>query len=149
MRDDARKLTDELSRLYDRKLNCLQKLLLSESDKHHYEKIDNLDKISELIREDARTIEEINITDYDIARTEASLAGLIGIKTGSLYDVLSDGVAEAAGLIAARKQAREILARLNRERAELAARMGAGAERLLNDMDDLSRISRLKPVDGD
>ncbi|MBN2160858.1 MAG: hypothetical protein JW807_15825 [Spirochaetes bacterium] len=149
MRDDARTLADELSRLYGLKLSRLQKLLLSETDKHHYENIGNMDKVSDIIRNDARMIEEINIIDCDIAVAEASLAALIGIKPSSLYDILANGISDAAVLIDVREQARETLGRLCGKRAELANRLESGAHRLRQDIDELSRISRLKPPDED
>jgi hypothetical protein len=149
LRDDARTLADEIVRFYEKKLSHLQKLLMSESDKLHYEKIENLDRVGELIRDDTRMIEEINLIDFDISRSETSLAALIGIKPGSLYDHLSDSVAGAAGLLSIRKQVREAAERLCTQRAELSRKLASGAGRLEQSIDDLSRINRLKQPDDE
>ena len=86
MRDDVKTVVAELSRCHREKLHRLQKLLLSESDKLHYEKSENLEKIFDIIGEDAGIVDEVNLIDFDIARAESELSALIGVGTAELYD---------------------------------------------------------------
>lgn len=146
MRDDAASIVHGLVRFYGAKLQLLNKLLLSDSDKLHYGKSGNLEKVIELIGADAGIISEIDAADFDIAKAEASLAALIGVRTQGLYDTLR-GSGEAGELISLRNNVREALGSLCRERAGLGAMLGSASRELRESIDDLSRLRRLMEAD--
>ena len=120
MRDDVKTVVAELSRCHREKLHRLQKLLLSESDKLHYEKSENLEKIFDIIGEDAGIVDEVNLIDFDIARAESELSALIGVGTAELYDHLGPGRA-VEELLSLRKQTRLSLERLVHATSEAPA----------------------------
>ena len=145
MRDDIKSIIAELSRNYVKKLHLIERLLLSDSDKMHYGKSENLEKVFEIIRDDAVVIEEADLIDYDISKAESALAELIGIKSRTLYDHLS-GVMEARELVTLRKQVRETIERLFQERNELSDKLKSASRTLKKSIDDITRISRLKRI---
>jgi hypothetical protein len=145
LRDDIKSIVAELSRNYVKKLHLIERLLLSDSDKTHYGKSENLEKVFEIIRDDAVVIEEANLIDYDISKAESALAGLIGIKPRVLYDHLS-GVTEARELVTLRNQERETIERVFQERNELSIRLNSASRTLKKSIDDITRISRLKRI---
>lgn len=143
MRDDVKLIIAELSRNYVKKLHLIERLLLSDSDKLHYGKSENLEKVFEIIRNDAVIIEETNLIDYDIAEAESSLAGLIGVKPRVLYEHLGS-VNEGRELVTLRNQVRESIERLFQERKELSDKLTSASRTLQKSIDDITRISRFK-----
>jgi hypothetical protein len=111
----------------------------------HYGKSENLEKVFEIIRDDAVVIEEADLIDYDISKAESAMAELIGIKPRTLYDHLS-GVTEARELVTLRKQVRETIERLFQERNELSDKLKSASRTLKKSIDDITRISRLKRI---
>jgi hypothetical protein len=143
LRDDIKIIIAELSRNYVKKLHLVERLLLSESDKMHYGKSENLEKVFEFINNDAVIIEEANFIDYDIAKAETALAGLIGVKHRALYEHLG-GVSGARELVTLRNQVRETIERLFQERNELSDKLKSASRTLKKSIDDITRTSRLK-----
>lgn len=143
MRDDARSIVADLSRAYGKKIELLRTLLASETDKLYYEKSGNLDRVIEIIRDDARVIEEVDLVNYDIAESEGALSALIGVAPGGLYGVLAGSV-EARDLLSLRSESRNAVDRLVRERTALIARLEAASRGVHTSIDELSRIGRLK-----
>ncbi len=136
-----------LVRLYTTKLQLLNALLLSESDKLHYCRSGNLEKAMEIIGTDGGVIDDIDAVDFDIAKEEASLASLVGTRRKTLYDILR-GSGDAVGLIAAREQVHGTVKTLFEKRKELLGLMETASEEIRNSIDDLSRLSRLKEAGG-
>jgi hypothetical protein len=147
LRDDAASIVAGLVRFHGIKLQLLNKLLLSESDKLHYCKSGNLEKVIELIESDSGIIDDIDAADFDISQAEASLATLIGVRTPALYETLR-GSGEAGELMELRGQAAEALGRLFKERAELDSMLGSASRELQESIDALSRLRRLKDSDA-
>ncbi len=147
MRDDAASIVAGLVRFYGTKLQLLNKLLLSESDKLHYCKSGNLEKVIELIESDSGIIDDIDAADFDISQLEASLASLIGVRTPALYETLR-GSGEAGELMELRGRAAGALGRLFKERAELDRMLGSASRELRESIDALSRLRRLKDSDA-
>ncbi|MBP7736559.1 MAG: hypothetical protein KA369_11345 [Spirochaetes bacterium] len=147
MRDDAASMVSGLVRLYTTKLQLLNALLLSESDKLHYCRSGNLEKAMEIIGTDGGVIDDIDAVDFDIAKEEASLASLVGTRRKTLYDILR-GSGDAVGLIAAREQVHGTVKTLFEKRKELLGLMETASEEIRNSIDDLSRLSRLKEAGG-
>jgi hypothetical protein len=145
LRDDIKSIIAELSRNYVKKLHLIERLLLSNADKMHYGKSENLEKVFEIIRDDAVVIEEADLIDYDISKAESALAELIGIKPRALYDHMS-GVTGARELVTLRKQVRETIERLFRERNELSDKLKSASRTLKKSIDDITRIRRLKRI---
>jgi hypothetical protein len=143
LRDDVKIIIAELSRNYVKKLHLIERLLLSDSDKLHYGKSENLEKVFEIIRDDAVIIEETNLIDYDISKAESALANLIGVKLRVLYDHLGS-VNEARELVTLRKQAGETIERLFQEREELSDKLTSASQTLQKSIDEITRISRFK-----
>jgi len=147
LRDDAASIAADLVRLYAAKLQLLDRLLLSESDKIHYCRSGNLEKVFGMVGADEGIIGDIDAADFDIARAEASLAALAGVRTRLLYDALRDD-RDADGLLAVRNTVLETLDRLLAERARLAAMLEAASGEIRDSIDDLSRLTRLKEADA-
>lgn len=143
MRDDVKLIIAELSRNYVKKLHLIERLLLSDSDKLHYGKSENLEKVFEIIRDDAVIIEETNLIDYDISKAESALADMIGVKLRVLYDNLGS-VNEARELVTLRNQAGENIERLFQERQELSDKLTSASQTLQKSIDEITRISRFK-----
>jgi hypothetical protein len=143
LRDDALSIVAELSRSYQKKIKLLRALLLSETDKLYYEKSGNIEKVFEIIRNDASVIVEADLVGYAIAKSEDELSALIGVKPGALYGIL-EGTVDAGELLSLRTEARDAVKRLMREHAELTARLEAGSLTLAGSIDELSSICRLK-----
>lgn len=143
MRDDVKLIIAELSRNYVKKLHLIERLLLSDSDKLHYGKSENLEKVFEIIRDDAVIIEETNLIDYDISKAESALADLIGVKLRVLYDHLGS-VNEARELVTLRNQVGENIERLFQERQELSDKLTSASQTLQKSIDEITRISRFK-----
>lgn len=143
MRDDVKLIIAELSRNYVKKLHLIERLLLSDSDKLHYGKSENLEKVFEIIRDDAVIIEETNLIDYDISKAESALADMIGVKLRVLYDHLGS-VNEARELVTLRNQVGENIERLFQERQELSDKLTSASQTLQKSIDEITRISRFK-----
>ncbi len=143
MRDDAASIVSGLARLYTAKLQLLNTLLLSESDKIHYCRSGNLEKAIEIIGSDSGVIDEIDAVDFDIAKAETALASIIGVGRRMLYDLLR-GSDDDGRLIAARELVRDTAKTLYEKRQELLGLMGAASDDIRDSIDDLSRLSRLK-----
>jgi hypothetical protein len=132
-----------LFRLYTAKLQLLNTLLLSESDKIHYCRSGNLEKAIEIIGTDAGVIDDIDAVDFDITKAETALALLIGVRREALYDLLS-GDGDVVHLIDERKQVRVTATAIYDKRKELLGLMGKASEEIRKGIDDLSRLSRLR-----
>ncbi|HOD16576.1 MAG TPA: hypothetical protein PK307_02930 [Spirochaetota bacterium] len=143
MRDDARALVTGLVRDLRTKLDLVQKLLLSESDKHHYEKSGNLERVMDLTRDDAFIIDAVNLADYDIARAEDTLCGIIGVRRDLLYDSLG-AEAEARELTELRESLLRDIRELHRLRRDLLLKLEADARGIKDSIAALSRIDALK-----
>ena len=143
MRDDIKTIIAELSRNYVKKLHLIERLLLSDSDKLHYGKSENLEKVFEIIRDDAAIIEETNCIDYDITKAESALAELIGVKLRVLYDHL-ESVNDARELVTLRHQVHVTIERLFQERNELSDKLSSASRTLQKSIDEITRISRFK-----
>lgn len=143
LRDDVRALVAELARHCRKKLDLVQKLLLSESDKLHYEKSGNLERVIDLTRDDGIIIDAINLADYDIARAEDALCGIIGISRAALYDTLGTE-AESRDVIDLRDCLRRDIGELLRQRCELMSKLEVDAHGLKESVAALSRIDALK-----
>jgi len=146
LRDDVRALASELALQCGKKLDLLQKLLLSETDKLHYEKSGNIDRVMALTKEDGAVIDAINLVDYDIARAEDGLCRIIGVDKTALYGVLGTE-AGAGDLVALRERIRRGLGELIGLRKELAARLETDARAVRESIQALSRIDSLKLPD--
>ncbi len=147
MRDDAASIVAGLIHLYGIKLQLLDKLLLSESDKLHYCRSGNQEKVIELINTDSGVIDDIDAADFDIAELETSLASLIGVRLRMLYEVLGEN-GDAGKLISVRNQALGDIKSLLTERAKLGGMLAAASREIRESIDDLSRLSRLKDADA-
>jgi hypothetical protein len=142
LRDDVRARAAELALLSGKKLELLQKLLLSESDKLHYEKSGNLERVMDLTREDALTIEKINLVDFDIAHAEDELCRITGADRAQLYESLGTG-AEARELIRLRDRLRRDMEELHSLRKELTVKLESDARGIKESIQALSRIEEL------
>lgn len=142
MRDDAASIVAALVRLYGTKLQLLDRLLLSETDKLHYCRSGNLEKVIELVDTDASLITDIDATSFDISASEASLAALIGVRQRILYGTLREDT-DAGGLIAVRDRVTGVLEKLLAERARLEAMLGNASREIRESIDDLSRLGRI------
>jgi len=143
LRDDARALVTGMVRDLRTKLDLVQKLLLSESDKHHYEKSGNLERVMDLTRDDAFIIDAVNLADYDIARAEDTLCGIIGVRRDLLYDSLG-AEAEARELTELRESLLRDIRELHRLRRDLLLKLEADARGIKDSIAALSRIDALK-----
>lgn len=143
MRDDARALVTGLVRDLRTKLDLVQKLLLSESDKHHYEKSGNLERVMDLTRDDIFIIDAVNLADYDIARAEDTLCGIIGVRRDLLYDSLG-AEAEARELTELRDSLLRDIRELHRLRRDLLLKLETDARGIKDSIAALSRIDALK-----
>ncbi len=147
MRDDAASIAAGLVRLYGTKLQLLERLLLSESDKTHYCRSGNLEKVFELVEADEGIIGEIDAADFDITRAETSLAALAGVRRRLLYEALRDD-RDAGDLVAVRNRVLGALDRLLAEREGLGAMLKAASGGIRESIDDLSRLNRLRETDA-
>ncbi len=147
MRDDAASIIAGLIRFYGIKLQMLERLLLSETDKLHYGRSGNLEKVIEIIGGDSAVIDDIDGADFEISKAEADLSSLIGVRPGMLYKVLLES-GEADELISVRGQALKAMGRLAREHGELEKMLGSASRELGKNIDDLSRICRLMETDA-
>ncbi len=143
MRDDVRALVAGLTGDLQKKLDFVQKLLLSESDKLHYEKSGNLERVMELTRDDCLIIDAVNLADFDIAHAEDALCSIIGVRRAQLYVSLGQE-AEALGVIVLRDSLRRDIGELHRLRRELLRKLEADARGIKDSIAALSRIDSLQ-----
>ena len=148
MRDDVRALAAGLALQCGKKLDLLQKLLLSETDKLHYLNSGNLDRVIALTGEDGALVDAINLVDYDIARAEDELCRILGIGRNELYGTLGRE-ADARDLLGLRDRIRRGVEELMMMRNKLAARLEADARGVRESILALSRIDSLKLPDPD
>ncbi len=148
MRDDARSGVDELSRLYAKKTGLLRRLLLSESDKLHYAKSDNIERVAAIVSEDVLLIEEIDLIDCDIAECEEALARLAGVTRKVLYRLLK-GSDDSRELLLRREEARDSLEGLLREREKLMVILKSATREVLESIEGIARIRGLKLPDAE
>lgn len=142
MRDDAAAVFERLARHYAEKLRDVNRLLLSEQDKLHHFKSGNIEKILELIESDNAIIDLIDLSDFEIARGEDSLARIMGTTRDGMYD--QPVVAELADLIAQRNSIGKKIGQVFENRGILAGLLESEHEKLREDIDGISRINRLK-----
>ena len=148
MRDDVQALAAELALQCGKKLDLLQKLLLSETDKLHYLNSGNLDRVIALTRDDGALIDAINLVDYDIARAEDELCRILGIGRTGLYGTLGREN-DARDLVGLRDRIRRCMEELTGLRNKLAAKLEADARGVRESILALSRIDSLKLPDPD
>jgi hypothetical protein len=143
LRDDVRALVNGLVRDLHTKLDLVQKLLLSESDKHHYQKSGNLERVMDLTRDDTLIIDAVNLADYDIAHAEDTLCGIIGVRRAVLYDSLG-AETDTRELIELRDRLLRDIGELLLLRRELLLKMEGDARGIRDSIAALSRIDALK-----
>ena len=141
MRDDVTAIIADLTRRYARKLEDLNRLLSSEQEKLHFIKSGNLDKIFELIETDNDIIDLIDLSDFEIARSEEGLARIVGTSREKLYALIGP---EAAELTALRGSVGSAIGELCRLRETLADGLETEHRQVRENIAALSRIDRLK-----
>lgn len=144
MRDDVAAGIRELCRLYDRKKALLHRLLLGESDKIHYLKSENLERVSSILIEDDAIINEIDCIDFDIAQNEESLSGIIGVPRRDLARLLDENEPPARELAMRRDEIRALLERLLLERNRLREAMQSASGEIRRHIEGIARIRGLK-----
>lgn len=148
MRDDVAAGVRELCRLLDRKKALLNRLLLSESDKIHYLKSENIERVSSILIEDDTIMDEIDCIDFDIAHNEESLGGTIGVPRRDLFGMLDGNEPPARELFALRDEVRTLLERLLHERKRLGDAMQSATREVRQHIEGIARIRGLKlPLD--
>ena len=144
MRDDVKRIIAELTIPYREKLNSLKKLLLSESDKLHYIKTQNLEKILEIIETDKAIIEEIDTADSRTSGIENDLAKIIGSDKKGIFSRLNSEKNEIKEIVSLRNEIRKMIELLFGKRKLLMKAMTAESLQLKERINEISRISALK-----
>ncbi len=144
MKDDVKKSIADLAGRYREKLELVKKLLLNESDKLHYLKSQNLERVYDLIESDNPLIGMIDSVDYDIAKAEAQLSKTLGLLAKDLYSPLSAGAKEMKEVVSLRNEAREVIKILYGQRELLISQMKKESRRLEINIEELSKIGKLK-----
>jgi hypothetical protein len=143
LRDDAALIVAALDRTYRKKLDLLQKLLLNESDLIHYATTENIERVNDILGEDAGILEQIDLVDFNISRDERGLAALMGVQPGGLHGAL-EGDAAASEFLVVRKRVRENIKELFRRREELSGMLGSSARTMGKNIEELSLIGKLR-----
>jgi hypothetical protein len=144
LRDDVQTAVAELTTLFRDKLEYLNKLLLNESDKLHYIKSDNLEKIFEIIEDDGRIIEDIDVVDYRISGIEDALSKILGTERRDMYSLLCLEKNETGEIVSLRNTIRKTLEIIHSKRKLLLEKMTKASLQLKIRIDELSRIDALK-----
>ena len=97
----------------------------------------------DLTRDDAFIIDAVNLADYDIARAEDTLCGIIGVRRDLLYDSLG-AEAEARELTELSESLLRDIRELHRLRRDLLLKLEADARGIKDSIAALSRIDALK-----
>jgi hypothetical protein len=147
LRDDVVKSIADLNLRYREKLEYIKKLLLNESDKLHYLKSKNLEKIIEVLGADKEIIEEIDSIDCEISLIENELARIIGSERNEIFSYLDTDANEIKEINSIRKNIRDALELLYDNRKLFMERMTAESLQLQESIDEISRIAKLKSRD--
>jgi hypothetical protein len=144
LRDDVKKFIAELTQRYSEKLKYVKKLLLNESDKLHYLKSQNIDRIFELIESDKDIIEEIDAIDYDISHIETDLSNIMGLNSKDIFTHLVAEKEEVTEVVSLRNEIRNAIKLLYKQRELLTDSLMSESRHLQKSIDEISRIGRLK-----
>jgi len=144
LRDDVKKFIAGLTQRYRDKLEYVKKLLLNESDKLHYMKSQNMERIFDLIEKDNEIIEEIDAIDYDISHIETALSNIMGLNTKDIFTHLVAERGEVTEVVSLRNDIRDAIKLLYKQREFLTDRLMTESRHLKNSIDEISRIGRLK-----
>ncbi len=144
MRDDVQTAVAELTQLYKEKLEYLNRLLLNESDKLHYIKSGNLEKIFEIIEDDRTIIDNIDVADYHISGGEDALSKILGTERNGIYSRLGSEENETREILSLRNEIRKTLEIIHSKRDVLLKKMTAESLQLKMRINELSRIDSLK-----
>jgi len=144
LRDDVQTAVAELTQLYKGKLEYLNRLLLNESDKLHYIKSGNLEKIFEIIEDDRTIIDNIDVADYHISGGEDALSKILGTDRNGIYSRLGSGENETREILSLRSEIRKTLEIIHSKRDVLLKKMTAESLQLKMRINELSRIDSLK-----
>jgi len=103
LRDDVKKLLEELLSLHTHKLGLINRLLLNEADLRHHIDSENPENIHKIIEQDNDIIAGVDLTDFTISETTRVLCGILGITPDRFDSFLmetSRGIhAELAGIM--------------------------------------------------
>ena len=144
LRDDVKECIIELARRYGDKRELVKKLLLRESDKLHYFKSQNIERIFDLIEGDNEIIEAIDAIDYDISQIETRLSNILGVPAKDIFVHLAAEKGETEELIFLRRDIGDSIKLLYKQRELLNDRLMSESRRLKNSIDEISRLGRLK-----
>ena len=144
LRDDVKEFVTELTRRYRDKLEQVKKLLLNESDKLHYMKSHNMERIFDLLEGDNEIIEAIDAIDYDISQIETGLSNILGVPIKDIFNHLAAGREEVTEVVSLRNDIGDAIKLLYRQRELLTDRLMSESQHLKNSIDEISRIGRLK-----
>jgi hypothetical protein len=143
LRDDVKKIIADLAQSYGKKLNALKQLLLSESDKLHYVKSQNYEQMFTLLEADKSIIEGIDVIDFDIARIESGLSGIMGLPVKDLFAHSLIKEEEFSRVLSLRHEITDAITLLYKQRKLLVNIMSSESRDLQKNIDDISRISKL------
>jgi hypothetical protein len=144
LRDDVQTAVAELTQLYKGKLEYLNRLLLNESDKLHYIKSGNLEKIFEIIEDDRTIIDNIDVADYHISGGDDALSKILGTDRNGIYSRLGSEENETREILSLRSEIRKTLEIIHSKRDVLLKKMTAESLQLKMRINELSRIDSLK-----
>ena len=144
MRDDVESFLVSLSRLQEKKLQILRKLILSDSDKLFFLKAQNTEKLLPAIEEDGRFVSEIDDIDFDISQTIDRLIYILGIKKEFFLKYLA-AINEPlpSGIIAVRQEIKSAIKEYLERHEQLLKLMESISSEISKDINEIKKIEGL------
>ena len=144
MRDDVESFLVTLSRLQERKLQILRKLILSDSDKLFFLKAQNTEKLLPAIEEDGRFVSEIDDIDFEISQIIDRLICILGIKKEFFFNQLAAiNKPLPSGIIAVRQEIKSAMKEYLARHELLLKLMESISSEISRDIDEIKKIDGL------
>ncbi|MCU0847958.1 MAG: hypothetical protein MUD12_08745 [Spirochaetes bacterium] len=144
MRDDVESLLVSLSRLQERKLQIIHKLIASDSDKLFSLKAQNTEKLLPAIEEDGQFVSEIDDIDFDSSQIIDRLVYILGIKKEFIFKHLAAiNKPLPSGIITVRQEIKTAVTEYLAMHEQLLKLMEAISSEISRDINEIKKIENL------
>lgn len=142
LRDDISSLLSEAKCLINRKMELINIIKQSETEKRYLIPTDNSQQLLDLLQKDQDCMEQIELLDFDIQQIKHQIAAIAGMDQFS-YDRLSP-THEIKEMHDAETRILSSMDSLSKSRQELIEMMERRLEGMNRDINSLSRLNKLK-----
>ncbi len=145
MRDDVSRLLSGLISTTRKKYSLFEEIYRLDSDCFHYLNTGDLDKTEDLLKSIENLRTEIDTLDFESARTKEKILKTAGIDESEFNRLLEKGDHEKLGeLKALKRDMRNILNKLVRNREKLISKMGEISLKLEVDIKELELMRKIE-----